>query len=174
MARKRSKPNAPKPVRSRQIKRSQLEAEEVAQLDRLIKAGAPVRSAERVQPGQSPAEPLSYADVRKFRDLPISKSTIRGLADNDFKHLTAIQRACIPHALCGRDILGAAKTGSGKTLAFLVPVCVFAALSVLFHSPSCFADVPEASELSAELQVGRRSSSHYIERGGRSTTVLGL
>lgn len=27
----------------------------------------------------------------------------------------------IPHALAGRDILGAAKTGSGKTLAFLVP-----------------------------------------------------
>jgi ATP-dependent RNA helicase DDX10/DBP4 len=39
-----------------------------------------------------------------------------------FQTLTDIQRASIPHALCGRDILGAAKTGSGKTLAFLVPV----------------------------------------------------
>lgn len=36
--------------------------------------------------------------------------------------MTAIQRAAIPHALAGRDILGAAKTGSGKTLAFTVPL----------------------------------------------------
>eukprot|EP00526_Cylindrotheca_closterium_P007319 CAMPEP_0113621112 /NCGR_PEP_ID=MMETSP0017_2-20120614/10780_1 /TAXON_ID=2856 /ORGANISM="Cylindrotheca closterium" /LENGTH=692 /DNA_ID=CAMNT_0000530833 /DNA_START=148 /DNA_END=2226 /DNA_ORIENTATION=+ /assembly_acc=CAM_ASM_000147 len=36
--------------------------------------------------------------------------------------MTAIQSASIPHALAGRDILGAAKTGSGKTLAFLVPL----------------------------------------------------
>jgi hypothetical protein len=41
--------------------------------------------------------------------------------------LTAIQRAALPHALAGRDILGAAKTGSGKTLCFLVPVSAAAA-----------------------------------------------
>ena len=35
---------------------------------------------------------------------------------------TEIQAAAIPHALAGRDILGAAKTGSGKTLAFVVPM----------------------------------------------------
>ena len=33
-----------------------------------------------------------------------------------------LQVAAIPHALAGRDVLGAAKTGSGKTLAFLVPL----------------------------------------------------
>jgi len=36
--------------------------------------------------------------------------------------MTEIQRAAIPHALCGRDVLGEAKTGSGKTLAFVIPV----------------------------------------------------
>lgn len=35
---------------------------------------------------------------------------------------TEIQAAAIPHALAGRDILGAAKTGSGKTLSFVVPL----------------------------------------------------
>lgn len=35
--------------------------------------------------------------------------------------MTTIQNTCIPHALVGRDILGAAKTGSGKTLSFLIP-----------------------------------------------------
>lgn len=37
--------------------------------------------------------------------------------------MTAVQRAALPHALAGQDVLGAAKTGSGKTLAFLIPVC---------------------------------------------------
>ncbi|CAN6175581.1 unnamed protein product [Urochloa humidicola] len=36
--------------------------------------------------------------------------------------MSEIQRAALPHALCGRDVLGAAKTGSGKTLAFVIPV----------------------------------------------------
>jgi ATP-dependent RNA helicase DDX10/DBP4 len=40
----------------------------------------------------------------------------------NFTIMTDIQNACLPHALGGRDILGAAKTGSGKTLAFLIPL----------------------------------------------------
>ncbi|CAL0316913.1 unnamed protein product [Lupinus luteus] len=36
--------------------------------------------------------------------------------------MTDIQRVSLPHALYGRDILGAAKTGSGKTFAFIIPV----------------------------------------------------
>lgn len=36
--------------------------------------------------------------------------------------MTEIQRCCIPHALQGRDIMGASRTGSGKTLSYLVPV----------------------------------------------------
>lgn len=35
---------------------------------------------------------------------------------------TPIQYSCIPPALEGRDVIGAAKTGSGKTLAFVIPV----------------------------------------------------
>ena len=64
----------------------------------------------------------SLVGVRKFKDMPLSEATQRGLADARFKELTAIQRATIPHALAGRDILGAAKTGSGKTLAYLTPL----------------------------------------------------
>ena len=48
-----------------------------------------------------------------FRSLPLSDNTLRGLdnAKPSFQTMTAIQNACIPHALAGRDILGAARTG---------------------------------------------------------------
>ncbi|KAK4781547.1 hypothetical protein SAY86_015649 [Trapa natans] len=63
-----------------------------------------------------------YAGVTEFDQLPISKKTRDGLREAKYKKMTDIQRASLPHSLCGRDILGAAKTGSGKTLAFLIPV----------------------------------------------------
>ncbi|XVE80373.1 hypothetical protein DITRI_Ditri14bG0134800 [Diplodiscus trichospermus] len=63
-----------------------------------------------------------YAGARKFYELPISKRTKNGLEGVGYKNMTDIQVASLPHALCGRDILGAAKTGSGKTLAFVIPV----------------------------------------------------
>ena len=61
-------------------------------------------------------------DAKRFDELPLSQYTLRGLADEGFADMTAIQRAAIRPALGGRDLMGAAKTGSGKTLAFLVPM----------------------------------------------------
>lgn len=62
------------------------------------------------------------ADPRKFDEMLLSKRTLQGLTEGSFASMTRIQAAAIPHALAGRDLLGAAKTGSGKTLAFLVPI----------------------------------------------------
>jgi ATP-dependent RNA helicase DDX10/DBP4 len=47
---------------------------------------------------------------------------MEGLTLRNLKIATEVQAAAIPHALVGRDILGAAKTGSGKTLAFVIPI----------------------------------------------------
>lgn len=58
----------------------------------------------------------------KFKDLPLSQKTLKGLKENNYIEMTDIQRQSIGLALRGNDILGAAKTGSGKTLAFLIPV----------------------------------------------------
>jgi superfamily II DNA/RNA helicase len=60
--------------------------------------------------------------LRFFRELPLSRRTLEGLEAAGWVELTEIQRAAVPAALQGRDVLGAAKTGSGKTLAFVVPV----------------------------------------------------
>ena len=48
--------------------------------------------------------------------MPISRRTLEALKIANLINPTDIQAAAIPHALAGRDILGAAKTGSGKTL----------------------------------------------------------
>jgi ATP-dependent RNA helicase DDX10/DBP4 len=56
-----------------------------------------------------------------FDGLPLSQATALGLKDGNFVTMTSIQKAALPHALSGRDVLGAAKTGSGKTLSFLIP-----------------------------------------------------
>ena len=62
------------------------------------------------------------AGRRRFDELPLTRATLHGLALSGYATMTAVQRAALPHALAGRDVLGAAKTGSGKTLAFVVPL----------------------------------------------------
>lgn len=71
--------------------------------------------AARIQqetPDRGYAPPLEQRVA--FRALPLSEPTLRGLEGAKpapFTTMTAIQNACIPHALAGRDILGAARTG---------------------------------------------------------------
>ncbi|EAL65432.1 hypothetical protein DDB_G0284017 [Dictyostelium discoideum AX4] len=65
---------------------------------------------------------IDYPSATDFKDLPISQLTLKALTESKFLKLTDIQRASLPHTLCGRDILGAAKTGSGKTLSFILPI----------------------------------------------------
>lgn len=67
-------------------------------------------------------EPARSDTISTFSDLPISSRTKQGLEAAHFLTPTDIQKAAIPPALAGCDILGAARTGSGKTLAFLVPL----------------------------------------------------
>lgn len=67
---------------------------------------------------------IDFTKTIKFRDLPLSKSTLKGLTENNYVEMTDIQRQSIGLALQGNNILGAAKTGSGKTLAFLIPVWI--------------------------------------------------
>ncbi|XP_073122814.1 DEAD-box ATP-dependent RNA helicase 32 [Henckelia pumila] len=81
------------------------------------------RPPEKGRIGRLPDGSFSpYSGAEKFTQLPISKKTRDGLTQSKYSKMTDIQRASLPHSLCGRDILGAAKTGSGKTLAFVIPV----------------------------------------------------
>lgn len=80
---------------------------------------------------------LPAGDLKNFEDLPLSRYTIEGLKKARYIEMTAIQKAALPHALTGQDVLGAAKTGSGKTLAFTIPVCTYSSTSFLFLPLGC-------------------------------------
>ena len=107
------------------LKASIHEKQQISTLQKRISAECPER-------GHAP--PLNQKV--SFRSLPISDATLRGLEEGDGKNkkdvgnkkgkknsrgnasnkkqfliMTDIQNACIPHALRGRDILGAARTG---------------------------------------------------------------
>jgi ATP-dependent RNA helicase DDX10/DBP4 len=100
---------------------SHKEEEEVARLEEVIAAQAPPRGANTLALRPAADGAPTFAAARRFDELPLSQRTRDGLRECKYVTLTAIQRAALPHALAGRDVLGAAKTGSGKTLAFLIP-----------------------------------------------------
>ena len=53
-----------------------------------------------------------------FSTLPLTPATLANLTALGYTAMTAIQAACLPAALLGKDIIAQAKTGSGKTAAF--------------------------------------------------------
>lgn len=165
----------PKPTKVRPPTRGQREKAEIDELTARLAEGAPPVGS---NPLKMKAVPPGYAGVHKFEDLPLSDLTRRGLKDSKFKDLTAIQRAALPHSLCGRDILGAAKTGSGKTLSFLVPVRVarqHTARRQAAHTARC-AVVPFRSDKPSKLPKIRLrpiSASMLIFRDSGRVAVLG-
>lgn len=57
-----------------------------------------------------------------FAKLGIEVRFLKALRKMEFVEPTDIQRAIIPPALAGRDIVGQARTGTGKTAAFALPI----------------------------------------------------
>uniref|UniRef100_A0A7N0UW60 ATP-dependent RNA helicase n=1 Tax=Kalanchoe fedtschenkoi TaxID=63787 RepID=A0A7N0UW60_KALFE len=119
-------------LKSRGRQETLSEEDEIKLLNSWIDSGKPNPAANPLSfdpiPHDAPVGQLHdggfspYVGSKLFAQLPLSDNTKRGLKDAKFFQLTDIQRASLPHSLCGRDILGAAKTGSGKTLAFIIPV----------------------------------------------------
>ncbi|MFF5176726.1 DEAD/DEAH box helicase [Micromonospora sp. NPDC000316] len=57
-----------------------------------------------------------------FAGLGLPEPLVRALAQQGITSPFEIQRATVPDALAGRDVLGRGQTGSGKTLAFGLPL----------------------------------------------------
>jgi ATP-dependent RNA helicase DDX49/DBP8 len=62
------------------------------------------------------------AEESTFGALNVSPWLVGSLTTMAIRRPTAIQKACIPEILKGRDCIGGSRTGSGKTMAFAVPI----------------------------------------------------
>ncbi|XP_072517811.1 probable ATP-dependent RNA helicase DDX10 [Salminus brasiliensis] len=133
---------------------------------------------------------INPKDVIKFSDFPLSKKTLRGLLESQYRQPTEIQKQTIGFALQGKDVLGAAKTGSGKTLAFLIPVleCLYRhqwtamdGLGALIISPTrelayqtfeVLRKVGKNHEFSAGLVIGGKDLKDEIMKIHRTNIII--
>ncbi|MGB2570331.1 DEAD/DEAH box helicase [Micromonospora citrea] len=70
----------------------------------------------------TPADEAAPAVDVDFADLGLPRPLVDALARQGITTPFEIQRATLPDALAGRDVLGRGQTGSGKTLAFGLPI----------------------------------------------------
>ena len=107
-----------------------------------------------------------------FTSFDLPPAIQRGVADLGFSEPTPIQRAALPPALAGRDVLACAMTGSGKTAAFALPVLRRLAASNGQRGKGTRALVlTPTRELAA--QVEEHLSGLGRHTGVRSATVFG-
>jgi superfamily II DNA/RNA helicase len=109
-----------------------------------------------------------------FHSLGLRAPILRALDDAHYEAPTDVQRAALPAALAGRDLMIASSTGSGKTAAFLLPALerVLAADGKApSHGPRTLVLAP-TRELA--LQVAKAASTYGRHVPGlRIATVVG-
>ena len=71
---------------------------------------------------QAPTPELPATEALDFAALGLPRRLVDALARQGITTPFEIQRATLPDALAGHDVLGRGQTGSGKTLAFGLPV----------------------------------------------------
>uniref|UniRef100_A0A0K0DJV1 RNA helicase n=1 Tax=Angiostrongylus cantonensis TaxID=6313 RepID=A0A0K0DJV1_ANGCA len=76
-------------------------------------------------------ETMNVVDTITFEQMHLSRPILKAIAAVGYSEPTPIQAACIPVALCGKDICACAATGTGKTAAFVLPI-----LERLLYRPS--------------------------------------
>jgi ATP-dependent RNA helicase DDX49/DBP8 len=100
---------APLPTLSRIKKKGEVEEEPES------KEEGPVLISDAIELGKQ-------SGVSSFGALDVAPWLVSSLATMAIKRPTAIQKACIPEILKGKDCIGGSRTGSGKTMAFAVPI----------------------------------------------------
>ena len=105
-----------------------------------------------------------------FTDFNLDPRLLKNVAALGFEQPTPIQRATIPTALTGRDVLGSAETGTGKTAAYLLPIMQRLLNSPRPRGPRVLVMVP-TRELA--LQADEQFKALGAGTGLRSVAVFG-
>ena len=167
------------------------EIDEINAIKGILESLKPPSGKDTGRSGDSKNGNVAWYQQRKFEKIDVlSQRTRRALKKHKFINLTAIQRAALPHALVGRDVLGAAKTGSGKTLAFLIPTIerlyrlqwnAYDGLGAIIISPTrelamqIFEElrrVGEEHDLSAGLLIGGKDVAQEASRVGSMNILV--
>lgn len=98
--------------------------------------------------------------IRFWSESGIPASILKVIDRLSYKEPTPVQRATIPLAMAGQDVVGIAETGSGKTASFIIPIAahILSASSSSTHgrsdqdfSPYCLILVP-TRELAQQIE----------------------
>ena len=127
----------------------------------------------------NPTTPNPDLDMLAFRRLGLIEPLVDSLASLGFTDPSPIQRAAIPEALGGGNLVFAATTGSGKTLAYLLPTVQ--AMKAAEAAAGSDAEVPTkrpkvlvlvpTRELAEQVLAVAKQLSHYAKF--RSCIVVG-
>jgi superfamily II DNA/RNA helicase len=106
-----------------------------------------------------------------FVELGLPDSLVNVLVRGGIATPTTVQRAVVPDAMAGRDVLGRAATGSGKTLAFGLPVLArLSGSRSTPKSPRALVIVP-TRELASQVRTSLEPLAHAV--GLKLVTVYG-
>lgn len=106
-----------------------------------------------------------------FGQLGLPPVLVQALRRNGFDAPFAIQSACVPDVLAGKDVLGRAPTGSGKTLAFGLPM--LARLAGAPSKPSAPRGIVLAPTRELALQIEQALDEPAVALGLRVASVVG-
>ena len=104
----------------------------------------------------------------EFKSLGCSKWLVEALNAMKIVQPTAIQKACIPEILKGRDCIGGANTGSGKTIAFAAPM-----LTKWSEDPQGMFGIVLTPVSYTHLDVYKRQMVSEYVKGGSSSSKGG-
>lgn len=105
-----------------------------------------------------------------FSTLNVAPWLVNALSTMAIRRPTAIQRACIPEILKGRDCIGGSRTGSGKTIAFAVPILQkwaedpFGVFAVVLTPTRCVFNQKEKKKVIAVLTPSRELALQIYEQ----------
>jgi ATP-dependent RNA helicase RhlE len=106
-----------------------------------------------------------------FNQFDLDPRLQHGVAAMGFSQPTPIQRATIPVALTGQDVLGSAETGTGKTAAYLLPLLQkLLAMPARNHAPRVLVLAP-TRELA--LQVAAQAEQLSAQTDLRVVAIYG-